>query len=214
MGVLSVFAQEKEVFIREYGSGYYSLAAYFWSKVIVELPLLILAPVVTLGLAYGMMGFQAGIAKFSITALTLILLNNCGSAIGVFAACLFDSLPMALAIVPLILLPLMIFSGMMVNNASIPVYFNWIKYLSPMKYGFTAIAKNEFTGLRFQKCPFPAADPRCLGESALENWSLLDDFDILYNELFIFAIYIILLILSYFCLYRISKRKTSVLSKK
>jgi ATP-binding cassette subfamily G (WHITE) protein 1 len=38
IGVLNVFASEKAVFSREYSNGYYSLAAYFWSKTLVESP--------------------------------------------------------------------------------------------------------------------------------------------------------------------------------
>ncbi len=34
--VLSIFALEKAVFLREYEAGYYSLTAYFLSKVLVE----------------------------------------------------------------------------------------------------------------------------------------------------------------------------------
>ncbi len=48
---------------------------------------------------------------------------------------------------PMFLLPLMVFGGFFVNTNSIPVYFSWIQYLSPMRYGFIAAAKNEFSGL-------------------------------------------------------------------
>jgi hypothetical protein len=34
------------------------------------------------------------------------------------------------------------------NTDSIPVYLDWIKYLSPMKYAFEAYCLNEFTGLQ------------------------------------------------------------------
>lgn len=38
-GVMTVFAIEKYVFFREYSAGYYSLTAYYLSKVIVEVAL-------------------------------------------------------------------------------------------------------------------------------------------------------------------------------
>ena len=40
---------------------------------------------------------------------------------------------MAMTVMPVFMLPLMIFSGFFVNSGTIPPYFNWISYISPMK---------------------------------------------------------------------------------
>ena len=42
--VLSIFSVEKHVFMREFQAGYYSLTAYYLSKVLVELPHQIIFP--------------------------------------------------------------------------------------------------------------------------------------------------------------------------
>lgn len=44
IGILSIFGLEKRVFAREQGAGYYSLASYFSSKIMVELPFQIIFP--------------------------------------------------------------------------------------------------------------------------------------------------------------------------
>jgi len=121
IGVLSVFALEKAVFMREYKNGYYSLPSYFFSKTLVELPHNVIFPFILACIVYWMVGYQNEGDKFIICAVALILLTNCGTAIGVFAACAFDSLQVALAVVPMFLLPLMIFSGFFVNSDYIPV---------------------------------------------------------------------------------------------
>ncbi|KAJ1539165.1 ATP-binding cassette sub- G member 1, partial [Cladochytrium tenue] len=113
--VLSIFAEEKVVFTREYGAGYYGLAPYFLAKLSVDLPANVLFPWV-----------------FS------TIVSCCGFTLGVAIASSTDSLETSLALAPLILLPLMLFSGLFVNNGSIPVYFD---------YAFEALMKNEYTGL-------------------------------------------------------------------
>mmetsp|Transcript_2494 Transcript_2494/g.5221 ORF Transcript_2494/g.5221 Transcript_2494/m.5221 type:complete len:152 (-) Transcript_2494:231-686(-) len=40
-------------------------------------------------------------------------------------------------------------AGLFIQLDSIPVYFRWIQYLSLWRYGFEALAINEFTGLNF-----------------------------------------------------------------
>jgi hypothetical protein len=36
---------------------------------------------------------------------------------------------------------------------NIPSYFDWLSYLSPAKWGFISVFKNEFDGLRFYCTP-------------------------------------------------------------
>lgn len=57
IGILSIFGLEKFVFAREQGAGYYSLAAYFFSKIAVEIPFQILFPWLGGSIIYFMSGF-------------------------------------------------------------------------------------------------------------------------------------------------------------
>ncbi len=43
---------------------------------------------------------------------------------------------------------LQVFSGFLANLDTIPVFLRWIQYVSPMRYGYIAVAKNEFAGAR------------------------------------------------------------------
>lgn len=80
-------------------------------------------------------------------ALVKVLLDNCGASLGIFVSCIFNDIAIAMNVMPMVILPLMVFSGFFVNANAIPPYFNWIQYLSPMRYGFIALIKNEFSGL-------------------------------------------------------------------
>lgn len=138
---------DAKVFAREHGAKYYSLVSYFLSKIMVEIPFQVLFPWIMGSIVYWMCGLQPDAGKYFILVGIIMLCSVAGFSLGIFFASVFPSLPIALAATPLVLLPLMLFSGIFVNQDSIPGYFNWIKYLSPMKYGFEALAKNEFTGL-------------------------------------------------------------------
>lgn len=75
-----------------------------------------------------------------------IAVSICGASMGLLFSALLPNVQVALAIFPLVFMPLMLVSGLFVNNGSIPPYIDWLKYLSPMKYGFEALVKNQFTG--------------------------------------------------------------------
>jgi hypothetical protein len=46
------------------------------------------------------------------------------------------------AVVPIILIPLVLFSGLFKNTGNIPVWLGWIQYISPLKYGYLAMVTN------------------------------------------------------------------------
>ena len=129
------------MFAREFGAGYYTLQSYFASKILVELPFYVIFPWMNCTIVYWMTGLQPLAGKYFIACAAVILCALCGFMMGIFFASIFSSLPIALAVTPLVLLPLMLFSGLFVNQGAIPVSLDWVKYLSPMKYGFEALVR-------------------------------------------------------------------------
>ncbi len=125
------------------------MTAYFTSKVIVELPFSVLASFLFAVVSYFFVGLDQDGTKFIIYAALCVLSSNCGVSIGMASTCLVSNLPTALAIAPMFLLPLMLFGGQFVNNGLIPVYLDWLKNLSPIKYTYHAAMQNELTGLPF-----------------------------------------------------------------
>jgi energy-coupling factor transporter ATP-binding protein EcfA2/ABC-type multidrug transport system permease subunit len=127
----------------------YGMTAYFVSKVMVELPFSILTPFLFAVVSYFFVGLDNSGAKFIIFAALCVLSSNCGVSIGMASTCLVSNLPTALAIMPLFLLPIMLFGGNFVNNGLIPPYLDWLKYISPIKYSYHAAMQNELAGLQF-----------------------------------------------------------------
>ncbi|KAI8805477.1 P-loop containing nucleoside triphosphate hydrolase protein [Cladochytrium replicatum] len=168
IGILSIFAAEKQVFQREYANGYYSLSGYFLSKVSVEVPFQLIFPWIQVSIVYWMVGLQNTAEKYFTIVMFTMLSSIVGFSLGVFFACLFDQLPAALAATPLVLLPLMWSLPESRNNSSLV----GIKYISPMKYGFEGMIKSEFQGL-----VIPGADgiTKIRGEDVIRALSFADD---------------------------------------
>jgi len=213
MGVLSIFAAEKLVFIREYESGLYRLPAYFLSRTVVELPFKILFPFIGGTILYWLIGFQNNAGKWLIMTVVMMILENCGTALGILVASFFADIAVALAVVPMLLMPLMIFSGFFVNSGTSPVFLRWIKYISPANYAFTALVKNEFQGLTLACSPGQLSTTTVNGtsvsfcgitngEQVIQRLNFTDQPNIGENLLILIAIYVILLFMAYFALWR------------
>ena len=70
------------------------------------------------------------------------------------------SLNIALAVGPTLIIPLMLFGGLFLNNSTIPVYLEWLKYLSWFMYSNEALLINQWEGVEDikYKCQPPAPE--------------------------------------------------------
>ena len=171
--VLSIFATEKLVFMREYRAGYYGLTAYYFSKVLVELPYQIIFPALLLLIAYYIIGLNPAFSAYLLASSLLIFCAITGTAIGTFISAMFDDVGMALAVLPLFLLPVLLFSGLFVNSENFPVWLSWLQYGSPVRYSFSGLLQNQFNSYTFNNC-----DPtitNCSGKQALDQLGFGND---------------------------------------
>jgi ABC-type multidrug transport system permease subunit len=67
-----------------------------------------------------------------------------GNSLGFFVGTLFKEPRLASVLTPLILMPLMMFSGMYTRLDSLADWIGWIQYISPFKYALHALMVNEF----------------------------------------------------------------------
>ncbi|KNE63125.1 hypothetical protein AMAG_08288 [Allomyces macrogynus ATCC 38327] len=145
MPVLSIFAVERHVFLREYVSGYYGVAAYFWSRTLVETPFQFLYPVVLVTIAYWIINFSSTVVGWLVFTMFAVLVSLVGNAFGIAMASLFEDISIALTVVTLAILPLFLFGGLFVNSGTAPAWLVWLQWVSPIQYSFSGPMKYYWT---------------------------------------------------------------------
>lgn len=153
LSVLSAFSSERPVFLREHSNGTYAVGAYFCSKVLVEYPFQIAIPMLISLSSYFAIGLQPTCEKFAVFSCALILMNLCGSNIGLALSSLFSDISIALSLAPLFVVPLMLFSGFFISYEDTPPYIAWIQAISPVRYSFAILMQNEFSDLQLHCTP-------------------------------------------------------------
>ena len=131
MGILLTFPVEREVFLREIGSNMYGVSSYFVGRSSTEFPFLTLIPFIFSAVIYWIIGFNSTVGKFFIfgklhslqcsdliIALFMILQSINGNALGLLGGSVFPDPKVALAVAPMLLLPLMIFAGFYLNEGN------------------------------------------------------------------------------------------------
>lgn len=163
MASLNVFLEERNLFNRERASGCYRTSTYFFGKLLIELPLLLFYPILFASISYWMIGLQPTATCFFSFTLTLVLFATVASSLFMLLGAISPNIAIAQVLCPVVLVIFMIFGGLFVNTVSlppfplsvslltgfqdsIPVYFQWITYVSFFNWGYQALCYIEFNG--------------------------------------------------------------------
>lgn len=123
----------------------YGVAPYYLAKVLIELPILVLSQTMFTCIVYFGVGLSPNAWLFLRFLFVMLLVSFASSAFGHFISVLFTEPEMAVAISPIIMLPLTVLGGFFTNTGSVVVWIAWLQYVSPVRYGFEAALSNEFS---------------------------------------------------------------------
>lgn len=149
MTSLEFFASERVLFIRERSNGYYSLAAYYISKILFDLiPLRTVPPILFGSIVYYLIGLYPTLGAFLRFIICLVLFNLVSAAICLVIAVLFRHSAIGNLTASLIMLFSMLFGGFLLNKDRMLFIVSWIKYLSAFNYAYEALLVNELKDLQ------------------------------------------------------------------
>lgn len=141
------FPSEREIIFKERASGSYHLSAYFLSKTISEMPTRLSLPTIFWTISYWMSGVNYRFDVFLATMGCTLLAVLAGESYGLLCGALVMDFEKAMTIMVVISLTTMAAGGFYVQN--IPAWLEWVKYLSPFKFGYEAAQQMIFdSGVR------------------------------------------------------------------
>ncbi|EPQ28766.1 uncharacterized protein PFL1_03569 [Pseudozyma flocculosa PF-1] len=149
---LTVFANERALFVRERSNGYYSPLTYFTSKLLFDiLPLRIIPPFLFGGCVYFLVGLVPGVAEFWKFILTLVLFSLAASSAVFFISIAIKDTGLANLVGSLTMLFSLLFAGLLINRDRIPGYLRWLQHLSFFHAAYEALIVNELRNLSLKE---------------------------------------------------------------
>ena len=144
-----VFQSEKPVFVRERAGNLYDIWTYATTKMLAEIPIMLLVPLMLVVCVYPSIGFQDRFSEFCKFYLILALMVQAATAMGYFLSSAFNSETAAAAFAPIMNLPLSLLGGYMINLKSIKgqwpqALLEWVQYISPVRYGFNGLMQSQW----------------------------------------------------------------------
>ncbi|XP_069686813.1 ATP-binding cassette sub-family G member 1-like isoform X2 [Periplaneta americana] len=135
MPTVHTFPVEASVFHREYLNNWYSLPAYYFSKIVAEIPLQILCPTLFLCIGYFLTCQPFEWSRFTQFWVLCVLVTILGQTMGLAIGAAFDA-QLGIFLVPASSIPMILFSGFFLKIQDIPQYLHWLSYVSYFRYAF------------------------------------------------------------------------------
>ena len=114
-----VFQGEKPVYVRERDSGMYDIWVYTTTKLIAEIPIMLVVPIVFLVLIYFAIGLTNSFTQFFAFYFVLVLMIQSATAMGYALSSAFNHETTAVAFAPIVNMPLMLLGGYMISLTDI-----------------------------------------------------------------------------------------------
>lgn len=165
---------ELPIIIREYKSGLFRLGSWYVAKNLSELPMQILLPILFFVPAYFLIGIGHGFEVYVSMQVIMILVNSAAVGLGYMVSCLCRRVDIAPIIGVVIILPFLLFGGLLINSDDAPAYFVWVQYISPIKYGFESMMKIFWSQVDSLACDKSEIVRSCVenGKQVLQTYSI------------------------------------------
>ncbi|XP_069162070.1 protein white [Procambarus clarkii] len=147
--VVTTFSGVMPLFLREHWNGLYRTDIFFLTRNLVELPIFIISPVGFISIAYYMVGLRADVENFFTTMLIMVLVANVAISYGYMISCMAKNYQTALVLSTPLTFPLLLFGGFYMKPGTVPVYLDWMSYLSWFQYSYEALSINQWKNTMF-----------------------------------------------------------------
>jgi ABC-type multidrug transport system permease subunit len=118
-----VFPMERPVFLREINNNMYSVSAYFWGKIMSEMPMSIFIPILQGFIVYFALGLDTEEwYKFPTFLLSSTLIYNAFTGFGYLIGVSIANKQVQMVMTPVLIVPTMLFAGFFVNQDNIPKF--------------------------------------------------------------------------------------------
>ncbi|THU44174.1 hypothetical protein C4D60_Mb02t04630 [Musa balbisiana] len=144
------FPQERTMLTKERSSGMYRLSSYFAARLVGDLPMELILPIIFVTITYWMGGLKPVAANFFMNLAVLLLCVLVAQGLGLALGALVMDLKTATTLGSILMLSFMLAGGFYVQN--IPPFIEWIKYISLSYYTFKLQIASQYSPSDTYQC--------------------------------------------------------------
>ncbi|KAE9316777.1 hypothetical protein PF008_g18917 [Phytophthora fragariae] len=126
---------------QEYRGGWYHLLCWYVTKLVAELPALIILSIALFVPVFLLVGIGHGFKLYVYMQIVLVLAGWAAIGLGFLTLGVLRHVTLALIVYAVLLVLFVAFGGLLINVTDIPDWLVWLHYISPVKYSYEALMK-------------------------------------------------------------------------
>mmetsp|Transcript_10372 Transcript_10372/g.18583 ORF Transcript_10372/g.18583 Transcript_10372/m.18583 type:complete len:645 (-) Transcript_10372:81-2015(-) len=174
IGVSQVIPRQLKVVARERANKLYGALPFYLATFLCQLPLELIPQLIFGAIVYTLTGLRPGWDHMLTYVGVLMLENFAAIGLGMILSCSFTSVEQAPQLAPMAVILFLMFSGFLLNQASIPKIYTPLKYISFVRYSFESLMVNELKGNNGFTCSPSPFVPCFQGDGWLKNLNFED----------------------------------------
>jgi len=147
LATIPTIMEQRSVFYKQRDSGFFPTSAAVVAQMLIQIPIQFVETLIFTSLAYFLSGLSR--AEHGSYYLTYVLVAFATAlAIGQIFRLVVHTVPslaQAQPICALCVLLFVVFSGLTIKGAEVPIYWTWLYWINPLAWGLRALAINEFS---------------------------------------------------------------------
>ncbi|KAL7698156.1 ABC transporter [Lotmaria passim] len=164
--MIDAFHNIRAVYTREQLAGAYSPTMYFVGRSLAEFPMQVVFIFIECVILYWMAGLYRKPGEFFYFFGVMALVSQVSTGFGFMISATFQSLVVASAVTPLILLPLSMAGGLFASTSRLRPYWYWIEKPAFMRHGYILVMRSELNRIHNLACNnYYHGDAYCLTQA-------------------------------------------------
>ncbi|KAG6623794.1 multidrug resistance protein ABC superfamily [Phytophthora cinnamomi] len=173
---------------QEYRGGWYHLLCWYFTKIVAELPALIILSIALFVPVFLLVGIGHGFKVYVYMLIVLVLAGWAAIGLGFLTLGVLRNVTLALIVYTVLLVLFVAFGGLLINVTDIPDWLVWLHYISPVKYAYEAMMKVFWKRVDSIDCDWTVEGCVALtGDGVLKYYSM-ENRSALGDSLILFAI--------------------------
>lgn len=213
---LNTFPSERGVVNRERQSKMYHVLPYYCARFICDIPIRVGQGLLFGCIVYFIVGLNPAASAFFIFCCILIVEGLAAQGMGVCISAVAPNEKVASALAPAITVILILVGGFYVNEATVPDWIGWLKYISHLYWAFLGLSINNFSGRTGWRTCASTIDGQCVKYTTVTGDEILEKLGFNPSQLWLSFVALVSLLAFYnamgYIFLRRSKQKTMPLT--
>ncbi|KAG3010130.1 hypothetical protein PC121_g5968 [Phytophthora cactorum] len=194
---------------QEYRGGWYHLLCWYWTKIVAELPVLVILSMALFVPVFLLVGIGHGFKVYVYMQIVLVLAGWAAIGLAFLTLGVLRHVTLALIVYTMLLTLFVAFGGLLINVSEIPDWLVWLHYISPVKYAYEAMMKIFWKRVDSIDCDWTLEGCVALtGEGVLKFYSM-EKRSALGDTLILFAVCFALFFVAFWFLLMLANKRIS-----